>query len=96
MRIPGWRAMAPAEVGARIEAVLRAGGRDPVEIATVRRPPAPLAGVGVAAMPVVAVSSFIAVRSRLERVSWLLWVAGLALVVGARRRWTSRSEQPAP
>jgi hypothetical protein len=84
--IPGWRDMTPEEVGARIEDALRTGGPDAVRIATVRRPGRRFQGVGVAAMPVMALADFITVRTRLERLSWLLWIGVLAVAVGWRRR----------
>lgn len=86
LRIPGWRDMTPAQIEARIEETLREGGPDAVRIATVRRPSKPLAGVGVAAMPLVTVADFVAARSRLERLSWILWVVLATLALGARSR----------
>ncbi len=86
LRVPGWRAMSPDVLGARIEGTLREGGRDAVQIATVRRPARHLEGVGVAAMPVMAVADFVAARSRLERLSWLLWISLLAVASSRRRR----------
>ncbi len=91
--VPGWRAMSPEEVGARIEDALRHGGRDAVQVVSVRRPSRPLVGVGVAALPVVTLADFVARRSRAERLSWLAWIA-LAVVFG--RAWRrSRRSRPA-
>ena len=90
LRVPGWRAMSPDALGARIEETLREGGRDAVQIATVRRPGRHFEGVGVAALPVMAVADFVAARSRLERLSWLLWIGLLALASSRRRKAAAR------
>ncbi len=85
LRIPGWRAMSPQEVGAHIEDALRHGGRDAVEVVSVRGPGHPLEGIGVAALPFVTVADFVARRSRTERLSWLMWIAVAVLLARARR-----------
>jgi len=85
LRIPGWRAMSPEQVGAGIEDALRRGGREAVEVVTVRRPGRPLEGIGVAALPFVTAVDFVAGRSRAERLSWLAWIALGVLLVRARR-----------
>lgn len=93
LRIPGWRDMTPEAVGARIEAMLRFGGRDAVEVVAYRRPS--MAGDGRMAALGATVSlpvHFAAQRSRAERLSWLVWMA-LALTVGLaleRRRGAER------
>lgn len=89
IRIPGWREMAPEEVGDRIVELLRSGDRDAVEIVTVRRPaPAPRGRVATAAASVASVADFAARRSRPERLAWLAWL--LVGVVAARRLGTVR------
>jgi len=91
MRIPGWRTMTPAALDAHIQERVHEGGPDAVQIVTVRRPGARLGGVGIAAAPVVAVADFVAARSRLERVSWILWITLAALALAARRRAAGRT-----
>lgn len=90
LRIPGWQAMSPEEVGGRIEDALRHGGRDAVEVVTVRRPRGPLEGIRVAALPVLTVVDFVVSRSRVERLSWLAWIA-LAALLGRLRRKARRA-----
>ncbi len=96
IRIPGWRDMTPEAVGARIEWLLRYGGRDAVEVVAYRRPSMAMAGEGRMAALGATVSlpaHFAAQRSRAERVSWLVWMA-LALLAGLaleRRRTTPRA-----
>ncbi len=93
LRIPGWRDMTPEAVGARIESMLRFGGRDAVEVVAYRRPSR--AGDGGMAALGATVSlpvHFAAQRSRAERLSWLVWMA-LALTAGLaleRRRGAAR------
>lgn len=94
MRIPGWRAMAPEAVGAIIEDRLRRGGRDAVDIVTYRRPTAGSAGRRVTfAAAAVLPAHFITLRSRAERVSWLIWIA-LALVATRARASRRRGSGP--
>ena len=101
--MPGWRALAPDELGHRIEDVIRTRGRRAVRVIERTRPAwspsAPGAGVGVASWLTTAVAwlrfvaqfgwQLVATRSWPERIAWLAWIWGAALLVWWRR---SRSD----
>jgi hypothetical protein len=92
MRIPGWRDMAPEEVGAVIERMVRFGGRDAVEVVTYRRPSAATAsGRATLGAALSLPTHFIGLRSKAERTSWLVWLALVMLVAGALKRRRERS-----
>jgi hypothetical protein len=74
LRIPGWRDMTPAQVGQRIEELIRSERRHAVEVVTYRRLADPVEGLDVAAAPMLLPLHFLASRSRLERLSWIAWI----------------------
>lgn len=92
MRIPGWREMTPEEVGAVIEHMIRFEGRDAVEVVTYRRPSAATAtGRATLSAAVSLPTHFIGLRSKAERISWLVWIALVMVAAGALKRRRERS-----
>ena len=90
LRIPGWRAMAPERVGARIEETIREEGRHAVEVVAYRRPVQLQRGIAAASLPLWFALDFVSRLSRLERLVWLAWItAGLGLAA-RRARWRAR------
>jgi hypothetical protein len=93
VRIPGWRALAPAALGARIEDVLRAGDTRALRVVTRGRPEVAPRGVARAAslaatLPTIAWRAA-AELAPAERAVWLAWLwapGALAAVSAARRR----------
>ncbi len=94
MRIPGWQDMTPEDVGDRIVHMLRNGGPEAVRVLAYRRPATGgverLFGLtGAVSLP----AHFLASRTPLERLSWLLWGA-LAMTI-ARLHAARRAPVPA-
>jgi hypothetical protein len=89
MLVPGWREMAPEEVGASIERRLHERRRRAVEVVERRMPYHGGSAVGIAmTLPWLTLEHF-RMLAWPERVVWLVWI--VAGVVVARRR-VSRSE----
>jgi len=87
VRIPGWRDMTPSDVGDTIEDLIRSKRRRAVEVVTYRRLADPEEGLDVAAAPVMLPMHFLANRSRLERLSWIVWILmGIAFSAKLRGR----------
>lgn len=97
VKVPGWRAMTPDELGARIEAVLRTGDPEGVEV-VVRRKQARTDGRMQVASPFISAASFLGGLTRPERLSWLVWLGLGWLIVGRRRasRKHDDSEERSP
>jgi hypothetical protein len=91
VRVPGWRALAPAELGARVEDVLRRGDRGAVRVVTRARPAAPPRGAARAAALAATVPAVVwraaTELPAAERGVWLGWLwAGPAAAAARRRR----------
>jgi hypothetical protein len=92
VRVPGWRAMTPDSLTARIVDVLRRGDRGAVRVVERERPVAADAGAKHLAALALTVPTLgwqtLASLEPEERVVWLAWVWGLALAarLGARVR----------
>ncbi len=88
MRIPGWRSLTPAALGARIEAAIRSERRQAVRVIERRSPDPGRSRVALAlTLPAVALD-MLRTLSWPERASWIVWswVAARISIVGARRR----------
>lgn len=92
VRIPGWRDLAPVQLGERIEEIIRTERRNAVEVVTYRRLADPVEGLDVAAAPMLLPLHFLANRSRLERLSWIAWIL-MAVAFSARLRMSRASTQ---
>jgi hypothetical protein len=93
VRVPGWRSLPPAALGARIEDVLRRGERSALRVVARARPRTAPAGPARAATLVATLPTLVwrtaAELPPGERVVWLAWLwtpAALGAVIGARRR----------
>ena len=92
IRVPGWQDLRPEALGAEIEALLRGGGTDRIQIAERRRlhlyaprePPL----VEALTAPRLAVHILRSLTFA-ERLAWLPWIAACVLV--AVRRWPVRA-----
>jgi len=97
IEVPGWRAMTPHELGARIETALRTGDPGAVEVVARRRQARTDGGMRVAS-PLMSAASFLGGLTRPERLGWLIWV-GLGWLILRRRsasRGANRAEGPSP
>jgi len=100
VRIPGWQALAPEALGARIEDVLRRGDAGALRVVTRTRPEVGTTGVSrivslVATLPAL----FWQIAAELgpaERVVWLLWLWAPALLAVAWRRRGGGRRRTAP
>ncbi len=102
LRIPGWRAMTPAELGAAIEARIRTERRRAVQVIERRSPDAGGSRFGLAAtLPAVAWNLLVTL-SGAQRVSWIIWtwILTAAVLLPAARRGTKEDapgrQQPTP
>ncbi len=104
VRVPGWRALSPAALGARLEDVLRRGDGAALRVVTRARPEVAPAGAArlaslAATLPAVVWQAAAELRPA-ERGVWLLWLWAPALLAFGRRRQTRgraprRAAQPA-
>lgn len=87
LRIPGWRKLTPAALGAAIEQTVRTERRSASRVILRRSPDAGRSPLALAAtLPAVA-GTMLVTLSPAERVAWLVWTWGIALaLVGVRRR----------
>ena len=89
LRIPGWRALSPDSLGARIEDRIRSGRRHAVRIVARRSPdPNGSAALLAATLPAV-VWNVVLTLAPGERVSWIIWTwiaTVLAMRADLRRR----------
>lgn len=88
IRVPGWQELRPEELGAEIEALVRGGPTDRIQIAERRRlrlyaPREPLLAEALTA-PRLAVHILRSLTFP-ERLAWLPWIAACVLVVARRR-----------
>jgi hypothetical protein len=86
VRVPGWRALAPDTLGARLEDVLRRGDAAAVRVVA-RRRPAP--GRSTAALALTAPALLVQLVRELtgvERAVWVAWVTALAALAAWRGR----------
>jgi hypothetical protein len=90
--VPGWRELAPAALGARIEEALRLGADAPVRVVE-RWRPRPGSALGVAVTVPWTVGGTVAGLTWPERLAWLGWIWGLALLPALLRR---RAAPPMP
>ena len=88
LRIPGWRGMTPPELGAAIEARIRAERRDAGQVIE-RRSPDPARSRFALAITLPAVTwNLLVTLSGAQRVSWIIWIwilAASGLLLDARR-----------
>jgi predicted metal-dependent phosphoesterase TrpH len=88
LRIPGWRGMTPAQLGAAIEGRIRAERRGAVQVIERRSPDPDHSRLAlVATLPAVTWNLLVTLSSA-QRISWILWtwiLATIALLLGARR-----------
>ncbi|HEY9450463.1 MAG TPA: hypothetical protein VIQ74_01625 [Gemmatimonadaceae bacterium] len=92
LRIPGWRAMAPAELGAAIEERIRTGRRGAVQVIERRSPDPARSELALAATLPAVTWNLLVTLSVAQRISWILWswiLAAIALLLAARRRATA-------
>ena len=97
VRVPGWQAMGPAELGGRIEDALRRGDAPAVRVVARARPAVAPAGVRralslAATLPAV-VWNTVAELGAGERLVWLLWLWGLAILAAEWRRRSRAAER---
>ena len=88
IRVPGWQEMRPEELGAEIEALVRSGGTDRIQIAERRRLPLyatrePLVVEALTA-PRLAVHILRSLTFP-ERLAWLPWIAACVFLIARRR-----------
>ncbi|NIP83929.1 MAG: hypothetical protein GWM90_33750 [Gemmatimonadetes bacterium] len=91
MRIPGWRSLAPRELGQAIEALLHAERRKASRVVERRMPYPGDSPVALAATVPVITWQLFGGLGPAERVSWLAWTWLLALVVAPRLRGPGRA-----
>jgi hypothetical protein len=87
LRIPGWRALAPAALETRIETLLRTGGFAGARVVERHAADGPATPLGVALTVPAVAWHVLATLTAGERLACLGWIWGLA-VVGRRRRLT--------
>lgn len=88
LRIPGWRGMSPAELGAAIEGRIRAERRGAVQVIERRSPDPGRSRLALVATLPAVTWNLLVTLSRAQRISWILWtwiLAAIALLLGARR-----------
>ncbi len=95
VRVPGWRALPPAALGARIEDVLRRGDASAVRVVTRARPEVAPAGIRrvaslAATLPAV-VWQAAAELPASERAVWLVWLWAPTVLAFGRRRVPARA-----
>lgn len=89
LRIPGWRAMTPAELGEAIEGRIRSARRGAVQVIERRSPDAAGSRLALAATLPAVTWNLLVTLSGAQRVSWILWswiLGAAALLLAARRR----------
>lgn len=89
LRIPGWKRMTPAQLGAAIEARIRTERRGAVQVIERRSPDPAGSRLALAATLPAVVWNLLVTLSSAQRVSWILWswlLAAIALLVAARRK----------
>lgn len=103
VRLPGWRAMSPPELDARLVALVRAGAPGSVSVVTRTRPALPTAGrsraLALAATVPTLVWQAATALEPTERAVWLAWIWGAALLAhavatSAERRTAHRQGRP--
>jgi hypothetical protein len=86
LRVPGWRAAPPDSLDGMIQRTLAGEERRAVAVVTRRSPPRP-ASAGALALTAPAIAwSVLASLTGAERVVWLAWIWGAALLAEARGR----------
>lgn len=89
MHIPGWRSLTPDSLGAAIENKIRTQRHGAARVIE-RRSPDPTASKAALMLTLPAVAwNMLTTLSPVERVSWLVWIIGLALLIrhSKSREW---------
>jgi predicted metal-dependent phosphoesterase TrpH len=95
LRIPGWREMAPEELGAAIEAHIRAERRRAVQVIERRSPDPAGSRLALAATLPAVTWNLLVTLSGAQRVSWIIWswTLALAVLLYAARRDSKKAER---
>jgi hypothetical protein len=86
VRVPGWRALAPDTLGARLEDVLRRGDAAAVRVVARRRPAPGLSNVALALTAPALLVQLVRELTGVERAVWIAWVTALAALAAWRGR----------
>lgn len=100
LRIPGWRKMTPEELGAAIEARIRAERRGAVQVIERRSPDPAGSRLALAATLPAVTWNLLVTLSGAQRVSWIIWswilAATLAYIARRNSKRTERDRQRTP
>ena len=91
MRVPGWREMAPEELGGAIEAVLHRDRRGAVTVVERRMPYHDGSRVGMAATVPWLLWEYVRMMTVAERGSWIAWIVIVVMARKALRRPAPRN-----